>query len=106
MYPPCFRTEGRLTSIEALARPVAVANDRQGERKIDDVERQRSGCQRAGGGKIRVTRSGRTVPLGPCRSEGGPAAVFLSSANTSWLFENMLLTTANSIQVLCSAAGG
>jgi hypothetical protein len=42
MYPPCFRTEGRLTSIEALARPVAFANDRQGERKIDDVERYRS----------------------------------------------------------------
>jgi len=59
-----FQNVGKLTKGKALARTgtVAVVDDRQGERKIDDVEMQRSGRLRAGGGKIRVTRSGRTVP--------------------------------------------
>jgi hypothetical protein len=35
------RTQERLTTLKALARAVAVVDDRQGERKIDDVEMQR-----------------------------------------------------------------
>jgi hypothetical protein len=64
-------------------------------------------CKGAGGGKIRVDAL-RTdgSPSARVDLEGGPAAVLLSSANTSLLFENMLPTTANPMQVLCSPAGG
>jgi len=91
------------------SRRLAVADDRQGERKIDDVEKlEMQGVVDAVLAPIiiRITRFGRAVPPRPVLILKAVLLRSFSSTNTSWLFDNMLLTTANSIISLCSSAGG